>query len=752
MDAVKPRKVGAFLKILAVSGAHQDEAELRAAERMAQDRSVACAELQSRMRKNTVYCRQHFADAKRTLARFEENQGELQEALDGAAGAELELEIMKKNAMGDCEIEEKRSHWNDCLTKFMIAAEGASAETTNDNADTDELSKLLCEHLALGEPTTQGAAVVLYHPVAPKSEILKVTHAMGQIELKTGQILRYKAKKNTPLAQAVLNVVQTGHPVLSNPHGVTSGLDAVSIVPLYDSQRSIIGAVVSGPSAVPDEFVERFSRLSAQMFERIGRLEVVWRTIKYIESFIQQQCENDRKLVYVKFEKDKSPSPPTDEWLWQPLKYTNPGNEKRFELPLAWSQGEVIGLFTVECATFTAMDEGLIAMLHTLAPILLEAVRDIETMELGTEPYIQGMNSLMETYERKRIEVATILSEELSSQVKMSVIFNMALVETASYLSKVTDKKTLNMVKAALALANFPPTKDLKEILKQVKNTKVLCAALSSADLTVRPKGDTKKEKQARAKQDDRWNRADVCLKDLDLDNLSLRSPVPVKILIRWLKAARMVQRIGTALAMPSVGMDPMAQEIFLDIDKNHSAHGCCSESKLSAFQVLHLKPQSSLMRALFLSSCLPWSFADGALSTQEIIAYLLKDSGCDAEQALKFVRVLDTNGDGNVSPVEWHEAWQHGQFQIQPPSPTNAKKVTLPEQSGKMPTKPKPRLTSKHLSMNSVLEPIEDSSSKKKKGKGSSKKIIPAGAPAGAPPMRVQLDVSPTDGDVHVQ
>ena len=39
------------------------------------------------------------------------------------------------------------------------------------------MARLVCEHILLGEPRSKGAAVVLFHPSAPKSEMLKVLHA-----------------------------------------------------------------------------------------------------------------------------------------------------------------------------------------------------------------------------------------------------------------------------------------------------------------------------------------------------------------------------------------------------------------------------------------------------------------------------------------------------------------------------------------------------------------------------------------------
>jgi len=231
-----------MMRILAATGGRQDEAEIRAADRMAADRTVACAELKSRMAKNSIYCRQHFADAKRTVKRFEEDQASLEAALSEADEAKAELKVLQENAVGDVAIEEKRPLWNDAIAKFMKAAEGERDDTDNDNASTDELSRLLCEHLLLGEPSSLGAAVVLYHPVAPKDETVRVVYATDKIDLQTGQNLRYNAKKNTALAAAVLEVIKSGNPVLSNPHAV-AGDEAISIVPLYSSQRSIFGAI-----------------------------------------------------------------------------------------------------------------------------------------------------------------------------------------------------------------------------------------------------------------------------------------------------------------------------------------------------------------------------------------------------------------------------------------------------------------------------------------------------------------------------
>ena len=167
-----------------------------------------------------------------------------------------------------------------------------------------------------------------------------------------------------------------------------------------------------------------------------------------------------------------------------------------------------------------------------------------------------------------------------------------------------------------------------------------------------------------------RWNRADACLKGISLDDLTRRVPVPVQVLIRWLKTARMVHRIATALAMPNVTEDPNAKVMFEKIDEDKS----------------------------------------GALSTEEVLAYLLTECGCRAESALKFMRVLDTNGDGMVSKSEWQEAWEHGEFALEPVSAKPGSFSVM-------------KLTSKHLSGKHLLEPIEPQSDPK--GKGGRRKSV---------------------------
>jgi Ca2+-binding EF-hand superfamily protein len=670
-------------KILSVTGARQDEQELRAADRLTEDRSEACAVLRARMRKNQVYCRQTLADAEQTAKMLHANEDKVMAALQESEKGAEEFQKFRNDIEGDVEIQTRRPHWRQAISDFMTAAEGTSAETNSDNADTDTLARLMCEYLVSGEPKTQAAAVVLYHPSAPISECLKVTHAVGDVGLHTGQVLRQKSKKSSDIAKLVLDVVNSGNPLLSNPHGNAEG-DVVSIVPLFSSTRGRFGAIVSGPTAVPDEFVETFARTAGQMFERIGKLEVVWRVITCIEQFILKQCAADHRLVFIKFVKDAVINPSLSEWAWQPLMYTNGDNEKRFELALRFRDGEPIGVFSVECGTFTPMDEQLIILLHTVAPLLLNAIKEVEEMELGDPHPIGGVHHVMARYEERLPEIAKVLSDELSVQVKTSPCFHDVIVETYTLVQKVEDADMLHLLKAVLALAGHTKLKGWAEVRSTLKSTRKIVEALSSADLTKTAASKKKKKKDGKstaAVHEDRWNCAEASLKLVDLNQLALRSSVPVQILIRWLKMARMVQHVSLAMAMGELGPDPNAKKLFNAIDADKS----------------------------------------GSLSTDEVIAFLMDEVG--SEKALRLFRVLDTDGDGRITEAEWHKAWQDGEFELAPESssPDGA-------QNG---TARKMKLMSKHVSSGDLLKKPglagAKGKSKKKLPKISDKAVTPA-------------------------
>ena len=64
--------------------------------------------------------------------------------------------------------------------------------------------------------------------------------------------------------------------VLSNPYNHPEvAASAVSVVPLKSQSHHRFGVLVSGPPAMPDQLLEMFASTAGQVFEQIGKLEIV---------------------------------------------------------------------------------------------------------------------------------------------------------------------------------------------------------------------------------------------------------------------------------------------------------------------------------------------------------------------------------------------------------------------------------------------------------------------------------------------
>lgn len=166
-----------------------------------------------------------------------------------------------------------------------------------------------------------------------------------------------------------------------------------------------------------------------------------------VSSFIKKQVLGLERLCYVKFTRFATAKQCMD-WQWQPLLYTAPDNEKRFELQLMWKLGEPIGVLSVECGTFTPMDEPLIRLLHLIAPMVQRAVEAIEEMDLGTQHPLASLPDVISEFERTQLDIPRLLSNELSRCVQLNLTFYQSLVETYDYCKKVNDADTLCLLQA----------------------------------------------------------------------------------------------------------------------------------------------------------------------------------------------------------------------------------------------------------------------------------------------------------------
>ena len=370
------------------------------------------------------------------------------------------------------------------------------------------------------------------------------------------------------------------------------------------------------------------------------RMRVLYRC--QVRTFIEKQCFASHKLVVCNYIKGGEPTVSRDEWAWQPLDFTHPTNDQRFELPLRWDNG-TIGLFTVECGIFTPMDEELITLLHTVARMLEDAIKDLEDLELGTKPPLYTAIDVLEVYEKRKRDIAKILADELSTSVKTSPIFTKSFVETAAYCKKVEDADTRKLMQALLSLAGHN-SNNWNELRKHLGNVTGVVDALADADMLTSSIADTvgkglnkrdadkgssrpvhKRSSSKHLKLLSRWNVAEAYLKGVDLNDLYQDAPTPAKILIRWFKMARIVHNIGVAMAIPDdETFDAQAQTAFDQIDSN----------------------------------------GDGMISVEELIEFCLDEYG--PEGATKLLRVIDSDGSDGISQAEWHRAWRKGDFSVE--------------------------------------------------------------------------------------
>ena len=145
----------------------------------------------------------------------------------------------------------------------------------------------------------------------------------------------------------------------------------------------------------------------------------------------------------------------------------------------------------------------------------------------------------------------------------------------------------------------------------------------SLADISIVDDGEEQETVSARASERARkermerleatWNRAELCLKGVDLAALSNRSPVPMRLLIRWFNAARLVRNIVLSDSMAEgegTQRSPIAQQ----------GAPCCDRTDCGCHSLL-----SCLLidLALTVFDAIDTNHS-GSISTEEVIAHFL--------------------------------------------------------------------------------------------------------------------------------
>ena len=465
----------------------------------------------------------------------------LVEACKDVAVEGSEIHQFLREMAGDWELMKHEENWMAAVQGFARDAFGLDDHGVKVKPFVTMLEAASClpARMDQSEPTLPpSTAVLLWHPSA--KGVLKVYEADEHSELKPGENVR-PLKEGKPSAKAwendIWEVMTKGEAILRNKHGVADeAATARSVFPLVDKGGRIFGSVVSGPPALPDGLLERVQPTCGQLFERLWRVEQVAKVVKMAENLILSKTRGQHKLIYSKWTVGAKLNWVGQAWDWQPLMHSPPGNDKKFQLELRWSdkQQEPIGVWSIDLSGMTQMDEAMIADLHSLAPIVQSCVHDIENSHVGDPTPFESTGSLESEFDHSRLLLPYKLQQEVRDQIKTmgaDTIFN----EIHSFASPPEDVQAI--LRGVLALLGHR-RKDTKAWLdiKKLMTTKVASEMLE-LDMC-----DDKDELHKN------WEESQLCtaavLKD-DQAAAAAALPAPVKILLKWLQTTRMVHHIA---------------------------------------------------------------------------------------------------------------------------------------------------------------------------------------------------------------
>lgn len=362
------------------------------------------------LRTKRVMRKHQFADVEALGRRF----GHVGGASNAGSSSLEAMQNFRRQLEGDIALLARRAEWDEAINRFLHSSKG------NDNTEASlaGLISCLCEQIAIAEPPAAPHAIAVLlreqpsgnGQAGPAHATLQVHHATEASELEAGSSLTYAsvadlegaaaaphiADTPTALASECWSVLLSGDAILRNGHGI-SGAGARSVVPLKDGKGSTYGVIVSGPPAVPDQLLVSMAKHAGWLIERAWKLERAYQMMHVVERFVRGAAALMDRLLYVAFTPRAARSSASDDaardatplslasdsgWAdWQPLPYTSASQPNRFELDLQWRRGEVVGVLSVECGTFTEMDEHVLCELHTVAILVQRAIEQIEDME-----------------------------------------------------------------------------------------------------------------------------------------------------------------------------------------------------------------------------------------------------------------------------------------------------------------------------------------------------------------------------------
>jgi len=280
--------------------------------------------------------------------------------------------------------------------------------------------------------------------------------------------------------------------------------------------------------------------------ERTWKLQNVGSMIKVCTTWLQKVVWRDQRTCEVhwnpgaKSKQDRKQK--MNAYEWEPLRFHSGESMKHFEMELLWrdpchahNEKHSLGTLCVDCTGMSEMDDQMVELLHTTAPLIQKCVDDIAAMHVFDPCPMTTSKDMRAAFAESRMLLPTKLQAEMRRQLHM--LDEQILHELVSY--EHVSEPTTTLFKGVLILLGHD-----REALKDKTWTEIkfhlhphhLIEKMTSVDLTTDSK-DMKK----------RWCDSIRETKTLDFKALIENEAVkgaPLRIFVKWLMATRMVHQV----------------------------------------------------------------------------------------------------------------------------------------------------------------------------------------------------------------
>jgi len=410
----------------------------------------------------------------------------------------------------------------------------------------------IIECLQFAEPPPNGApfaaSVVLFHPTDRGA--LKVFSASAASVFPRNYSFdeRHLPSAFRKTCVDAWNVMHTANALAISPLG-SSAILGNSVFPLCEEATGrCFGVLISGApeaSPAPDELLRRLAKLAGPQLERTWKLQNVGQMVKVAANWITKLAFHDHRSVEVHWTPGMASTVVSKRVKngadWEPLMYHSGDTMKHFEMELRWhdpmhphNQKHTLGTLTVDCTGVSEMDDQMVELLHTTAPLVQRCVDEIAAMHVFDPCPMTNAEDLNAAFAHARLLLPNKLQAEMRRQIHL---LDPSLLQELATYEHVSDG-VHDLVKGVLVLLGHDrhelPHKWME--LRPMIQPATLVDRMLDLDLT----SETKEMKK-------RWCESHRVTAGVDFKKLLTKEAVagaPTRVLVKWLLATRLVHQV----------------------------------------------------------------------------------------------------------------------------------------------------------------------------------------------------------------